>query len=159
VGVEDYIQLVVKGTRISKGRLFSKTHERPVVLARHILCWFLYTDLEMTLHAIGRVVGRDHSTISHGLALWKEQFAGLPFEEVVGNYQTLLEREKIERKCSEGMITFKLAVVEKIDGNRIQQCANGRCLVRNLTGAITFISQSRNGQALEECRSYIHDHA
>lgn len=64
---EYIIQEVSKLLRIEKEKILSKQRYREIVIARHFCMYFMYKCTNMTLTAIGKVFGRDHTTVMAAL--------------------------------------------------------------------------------------------
>jgi hypothetical protein len=49
--------------------LMKKTNKAEIVFARYMASWYLYNYCQYNFHGIGKIFGKDHSTILHGVKL------------------------------------------------------------------------------------------
>lgn len=63
----DVIEAVSKYYSVGKRVLLGDSRARPVARPRQILMYFLRTQLGLPLEEVGRIIGRDHTTIMHGV--------------------------------------------------------------------------------------------
>jgi len=64
---EDMISAVSKYFSIGKRVLLGTSRARPVAMPRQILMYLLRRDLKLPLEEVGRVIGRDHTTVMHAV--------------------------------------------------------------------------------------------
>lgn len=64
------VALAFKKTGISIYDIRSKTRKKEVVHARYIICWLAYRYSNLSLNRIGKIIGKDHSTVLHAVATW-----------------------------------------------------------------------------------------
>jgi hypothetical protein len=61
------VRLVALRTGVTRRELMGKGKSDRIAIARHLLFWLLSTHCDMSSAAIGRMLGRDHTTILWGL--------------------------------------------------------------------------------------------
>lgn len=64
---KDYLKYTSDIFNVSTEKIISKSRERRLVWIRYILYNYLKTIGSMTLSEVGKVFGRDHATVIHGL--------------------------------------------------------------------------------------------
>lgn len=71
------IEQVCDKHQVTPGSLRSPRRDREVALARHEACYRLRTELDMSLPAIGRLLGdRDHTTILNSVNVYAKTIGG-----------------------------------------------------------------------------------
>ena len=62
----DVIDIVCQTLNINVSDIYSKTRKRNISEARQICMYLVYNECLLSLHQVGRIFNRDHSTIIHG---------------------------------------------------------------------------------------------
>lgn len=81
--VERVVRAVSAESGVSVTKILSKTRRADVCLARFAVM-FALREKGLTLPAIGRALGRDHSTVLHGLNRAAELRNSVRFKKLVG---------------------------------------------------------------------------
>ena len=63
----DVISAVSKHFSLNKKSLLGASRSRPVARPRQVLMYILRIDLGLPLEEVGRIVGRDHTTVMHAV--------------------------------------------------------------------------------------------
>ncbi len=64
----EIVRVVTEYFNISASDVKSRSRSENVVMARYIIADLLFEMLGLTLNAIGRIIKRDHSTVSYGIS-------------------------------------------------------------------------------------------
>lgn len=72
---EAIIREVCLARKVRRNELFSARRRPHIVAARHEACWRLKNETSMSLPQIGRLLGRDHTTVLHGVRKHAERVA------------------------------------------------------------------------------------
>lgn len=68
--VEEIIREVATARHLTRAQVVSASRVSEIVDARHEVWWLLHSRLGLSVSRIGRVFGRDHTTVAHGLRRW-----------------------------------------------------------------------------------------
>lgn len=66
IGFDNTLNIISEVTGVSKDDILGRKRYWEYVLARHILLYFMYHYSYMSITAIGRASGRDHTSVIHG---------------------------------------------------------------------------------------------
>ena len=72
------LRAISEATEIPLVRLTGGERNQPLVRARWVFCWVMHQTSGYSLPEIGRLIGRDHTTIMHGLRRARELRASDP---------------------------------------------------------------------------------
>jgi chromosomal replication initiation ATPase DnaA len=127
--IEDRVfKFIEDNLGITREQIKSKSRKRPIVQARQKFCWYLYVKHRnlYSLHKIGTVIGRDHSTVNHALdTIWNEldyekDFVKLPLNRETTNFLDLLD---VYVKSDPVKLTFTRFNIEAMVGrDKIENC-------------------------------------
>lgn len=65
---DEYVEVMSQVSGLSKDSIMGRCRKMEYCTARYIIWHYLYEREEWSLSQIGREFGRDHNTVSHGLA-------------------------------------------------------------------------------------------
>jgi chromosomal replication initiator protein len=66
------IDLICTNYKVSFDDIKSKSRKRNVVMARQLICYFIYEHTKLTLIKVAEMLNRDHSTIIYSKDIVKE---------------------------------------------------------------------------------------
>lgn len=79
---EYIIETVSATTGISVDEIKNESRTTEIVNARFVCFYLMRTYLFMTYKAIGKVFGKDHSSVIHGLKIVNEQWENIPLQSL-----------------------------------------------------------------------------
>lgn len=66
------IDLICTFYKVTFDDIKSKSRKRNVVMARQLICYFIYEHTKLTLHKVAEMINRNHSTIIYSKDVVKE---------------------------------------------------------------------------------------
>ena len=88
---------VADAMQVSTRLMMTKSRQRELVQARNMCMYIMQTYFNMTLKEIGKVFNRDHTTVIHGIKMFKQD------REVLEAYNTIYEEVKKNLQLRKGI--------------------------------------------------------
>jgi chromosomal replication initiation ATPase DnaA len=112
---------------LSKEEVLGKRRLKQIVNARHMLYYLAYVKTKYTLPEIGRMLGRDHTTILHGYQKVKNQKGYDPDLELdiikvhhLALRYEVVRRERLEKDREDNARMIARIQMEKLNGLRAE---------------------------------------
>jgi len=67
--MHELVKIISEAAKVDIDKIMGKERFRPYMIPRQLLCYYLRKKYFLTLEAIGKVIGKHHSSVIHSIAV------------------------------------------------------------------------------------------